>query len=247
MTELIFFGHGLPGLEDVDLPGKLIAVEGPDAVGRSTQVALLREWLEASGYPVSSSGLKRSDLAGAGIAEAKRGHTLGELTMALFYAADLADRLEREIIPALRAGFVVLTDRYVYSLIARWVVRGVDADWIRTALGFALVPDAVFYLRCPVETLLPRALRSGGFDYWESGMDFSSDSDYYRSYLAYQARMLEQFDSLAAEYGFRCIDATRPIEDVFTDLRAAVADVVAELKPEQRALPSVRQGHSPFC
>jgi dTMP kinase len=167
--------------------------------------------------------------------------------MALFYAADLADRLEREIIPALRAGFVVLTDRYVYSLIARWVVRGVDADWIRTALGFALVPDAVFYLRCPVEALVPRALRSSGFDFWESGMDFCSDSDYFRSYQAYQTRMLEQFDSLSAEYGFRCIDATRSIEDVFTDLRAAVAEVVAELKPERSALPSARPGHSPFC
>ncbi len=246
MTSLTFFGHGLPGMDDEDLAGKLIAVEGPDAVGRSTQVALLREWLEAGGYAVSSSGLKRSDLAGTGIAAAKRGHTLGELTMALFYAADLADRLEREIIPALRAGFVVLTDRYMYSLIARWVVRGVDAQWIRSALGFALVPDAVFYLRCPVETLVPRALRSGGFDYWESGMDFSPDSDYYRSYLAYQSRMLEQFDSLAAEYDFHCIDATQSIEAVFAELRDAVGEVVAELKPERTAATGTRAESPPM-
>ena len=230
MTDVTFYGRGLPGLAGVELPGRLIAVEGPDGVGRSTQIALLREWLESQGYAVSSSGLKRSELAGSGIANAKRGHTLGAITMALFYVADLADRLEREIIPALRSGFVVLTDRYVYSLIARFVVRGVDPGWIRSALGFALVPDAVFYLSCPVETLIPRALKSGGFDYWESGMDFSSDGDYFRNYQTYQTRMEEEFAGLGREYGFHDIDATQSIDGVFSDLRDAVSYVVAELK-----------------
>lgn len=237
MTQTRFFGRGLPGVAGRELPGKFIAVEGPDGVGRSTQVALLREWLESRGYAVSSSGLKRSQLAGRGIAQAKEGHTLSELTMALFYIADLADRLERDIIPALRAGFVVLTDRYVYSLIARFVVRGVDPQWIRSVLGFALVPDAVFYLRCNVDQLVPRALSSGGFDYWESGVDFLGTSDYYESYRSYQSRMLAEFDRLGREYGFHDIDASQPIERVFRELREEVVRVVGELRPQVERVP----------
>lgn len=242
MTQAAFYGRGLPGVAGMHLPGKLIVIEGPDGVGRSTQVALLREWLEGNGYAVSSSGLKRSELAGAGIAEAKRGHTLSELTMALFYAADLADRLEREIIPALGAGYVVLTDRYVYSLIARYVVRGVNPRWIRSVLGFALVPDAVFYLRCTLDALVPRVLSGGGFDYWESGMDFMRAADLFESYRGYQRKMLAEFDRLGQEFGFHDIDATQPIEVVFGELSRAVGEIVLALKPEpsasQEALPA---------
>ena len=118
MTKVEFYGYGLPDVEQHELPGKLVVLEGTDGVGRSTQVALLREWLESSGYAVASSGLKRSRLAGKGISLAQEGHYLGDATSSLFYATDLADRIEREMIPALRAGFVVLTDRYIYSLIA---------------------------------------------------------------------------------------------------------------------------------
>jgi len=232
MTTVSYYGRGLPGLADVELPGRLIAVEGPDGVGRSTQVALLREWLESQGYAVSSSGLKRSELAASGIAEAKRGHTLSELTMGLFYIADLADRLEREIVPGLRAGFVVLTGGGVYSLMGRFAVRGVDRDWLRSVLGFALVPDAVFYLNCPVEQLIPRALKSGGFDYWESGLDIAGNSDFFRSYCSYQTRMAAEFRRLGAEYDFHDIDATQPVEGVFADLRDGVLSVVGEMKRE---------------
>jgi dTMP kinase len=230
MTQVRFYGHGLPAFEHINLSGKLIVLEGPDGVGRSTQIALLREWLEANGYAVSSSGLRRSMLAGKGIDEAKQGHTLGDLTMTLFYAADFADRLERDIIPALRAGFVVLTDRYIYSLIARAEVRGLDKDWVRRCLGFALVPDAVFYLRTDVEHLMPRVLTSRGFDYWESGMDFLGYSDYYTSFTVYQKKMLAAFDRLGEEFGFHSIDATQSIRDVFVDLCAGVSEIVSELK-----------------
>ena len=234
MTDVRFYGHGLPGLSDASLPGKLIVLEGPDGVGRSTQIALISEYLEASGYAVFSSGLRRSELASVGIGDAQRGHTLGNLTMALFYAVDFADRLEREIIPALRAGFVVLTDRYLYSLIARSLVRGVQGQWIRSLLGFALVPDAIFYLRSTVEHLMPRVLGSRGFDYWESGMDFLGCSDYYESFIDYQRRMLRAFDELGQEYGFVDIDATQSIRDVFIQLRAAVREAVIELKSSHR-------------
>ena len=233
MTEVRFYGQRLPSVADTHLLGKLIVLEGPDGVGRSTQIALLREWLEASGYAVFSSGLKRSELAGLGIAEAKQGHTLGRETTALFYAADFADRLEREILPALRAGFVVLTDRYVYSIIARSVVRGVDSKWIRSLMGFALIPDAILYMRCDLTHLIPRVLGARGFDYWESGMDFLGYSDYYDSFTDYQTRMLAAFNQLGREYGFRDMDANQSIGRVFAQLRDALHGIVSELKPKK--------------
>ncbi len=228
MSDVRFYGQGLSGFTAQYLPGKLIVLEGPDGVGRSTQIALLREWLEANGYAVSFTGLKRSELAGVGITEAKEGHTLGHITMALFYATDLADRLEREIIPALRAGFVVLTDRYMYSIIARYVVRGVDPQWLRKLTGFALVPDATFYMSTDLEHLIPRVLGARGFDYWESGMDFLGYDDYYESYVEYQKRMLVEFDKLGQEYGFQIVDATKSIEQVFSQLQQG-----SELKPSE--------------
>ncbi len=231
MSDVKFYGHGLPGEEDLKYNGKLIVLEGPDGIGRSTQIALLREWLEASGYAVYASGFKRSELASRGIEAAKQGHTLGNLTMALFYATDFADRLEREIIPALQAGFIVLTDRYVYSLMARSMVRGVDKTWLQSLLGVALVPDAVLYLRASVESLVPRLLASRGFDYWESGMDYLGYSDYYESYLDHQTRMLMTLDDLAKEYEFQVIDAERSIEVVFGDLCEAIQCLVQDLKP----------------
>jgi dTMP kinase len=231
MNRLRFYGQGLAGTEDLVVGGKLIVLEGADGVGRSTQVALLREWLEANGYAVYSSGFKRSVLASKGIEAAKRGHTMGNLTMALFYAADFADRLEREIIPALRAGFVVLTDRYIYSMMARAHVRGADSLWLRSLMGFAVIPDKVLYLRAGVRDLLPRVLGSRGFDFWESGMDYLGCSDYYESYLEHQTRMHRVLEEMSLLYGFETIEATQPIDKVFADLKVAVLEVVQDLKP----------------
>jgi dTMP kinase len=231
MTKVDFYGYGLPDVEQSELPGKLIVLEGTDGVGRSTQVALLREWLESSGYAVASSGLKRSRLAGKGISLAQEGHYLGDATSSLFYATDLADRIEREMIPALRAGFVVLTDRYIYSLIARALVRGVDPEWVFNVFGFALVPDKVFYLRADLNHLVPRVLNARGFNYWESGMDFLFKRDYYESYVAYQSRIIEQFDHMTGRFGFHLIDATRSVHDVFTDLKKGIGKLVRGMKP----------------
>src|SRR6478672_2501619 len=162
MKEMKFYGTALPGIEIEPYPGKLIVIEGTDGVGRSTHVALLRAWLESAGHAVLDTGMTRSVLAGRGIKDARSGHTLGRLTMQLYYATDFADRLENEILPALRAGFIVLTDRYIYSAIARAVVRGADANWIRSIYGIALVPDAILYLRTKsVEELAARVLASG--------------------------------------------------------------------------------------
>jgi dTMP kinase len=231
VTQIRFYGDALPGFSEEVLPGRLVVVEGTDGVGRSTQIAFLQEWLEGRGFAVASTGLRRSDLASKGIDRAKQGHTLSESVLFLFYATDLADRLEKQIIPALRAGMVVLTDRYIYSMIARAQVRGSDPRWIRQVLGFALVPDAVLYLQADLSHLIPRVLADqGGFDYWESGMDFLKGRDLFRNYVHYQTRILAQFDAIAEEFGFRRIDANRSIREVFSELRREVGAVVTPMK-----------------
>jgi dTMP kinase len=220
------YGFVLPGMDLSGLVGKLIVIEGTDGVGRSTQISLLKEWLEQKGHAVLDTGLSRSGLVGKGIKRAKEGHTLGRITLTLFYGTDFADRLEHEIIPALRAGFVVLTDRYIYSLIARAIVRGLDPEWVRKVYGFALKPDAVFYLRIGVDDLIPRVVFSRGFDYWESGMDVYSTEDMYEGFRKYQTSLLEQFDRLADEYNFKVVDATPEPKKIFEKLRAGITKIL---------------------
>ncbi len=221
------YGVVLPGMNLEDLTGKLIVVEGTDGVGRTTQMDMLKPWLEQQGRAVLDTGITRSELAGKGIKQAKEGHILGRITLALFYATDFADRLEHQIIPALRAGFVVLTDRYIYSLMARAMIRNLDHDWIRSVYSFALKPDAVFYLRIGVEDLIPRVVFSRGFDYWESGMDLHPGEDMYDSFIKYQTALLKQFDVLAEEYSFEVIDASPDVRKVFEKLRAGIARVLS--------------------
>jgi len=208
-------------------PGRLIALEGTDGAGRSTQIALLREWLETQGYGVLHTGLTRSRLAGDGLRKAKQGTTLSQRTLDLFYATDFADRLETDILPALRAGFVVLTDRYVYSTIARSIVRGIDPSWLRQVYRFAPKAHGVFYLKIDLPHLIPRVLARGGFDYWESGLDYREERDLYSSFIPYQNAVLGVFDGLAAEHGFHVIDANRGIAEVFADLKSGIQPVIS--------------------
>ncbi|HXS82354.1 MAG TPA: thymidylate kinase [Methylomirabilota bacterium] len=220
------YGQGVPGLELGDLSGWLIVVEGPDGVGRTTHVNRLRKHLEQLGYAVAETGLTRSDLASRGIRRAKQGNTLGANAFNLFYATDFADRLEQQIVPALRAGFVMITDRYIYSLIARAIVRGADPDWIKQVYSFALLPDAVFYLRIEAQQLVPRVLAEGPFDYWESGMDMPMGEDLYDSFVNYQGSIIRELDGLAREYGFHTLDATRDVDDIADELCASVTRVL---------------------
>jgi dTMP kinase len=216
----------MPGIDAQELRGKLIVIEGADGVGRSTQIALLKQWLEISGHAVLVSRLTRSALAGKGLRRAKKGTTLGRVTMTLFYATDFADRLAHEVIPALKAGFVVLADRYVYTLIARGLVRGIDPDWLREVYGFALRPDSIFYLRTGVDDLVTRVLQQGSFDYWESGMDLHLGDDMYESFVEYQKRIMGRFDKMVEGHGFRVVDASRSIDEIFTDLKGQLAEVL---------------------
>ncbi len=232
MTALKYFGDPPPGPNGDILPGRLVVIEGPDSVGRSTQIALLKEWLEDQGYAVLNTGLTRSDLAGRGIKRAKQGHTLDTITLNLFYATDFWDRLERQIIPALRAGMVVLSDRYIFSLMARAAVRGVGRQWMENLYGFAVIPDRVIYMKIDIEHLVPRALASTGFDYWESGQDFLPGEDVYQDFVQYQTALLNEFRQLADRYHFQAVDATGAISEVFTALRREMEQAVAGMLDE---------------
>ena len=220
------YGRLLPGMKLSDLIGKLIVVEGTDGAGRTTQINLLKPWLEEMGHAVLDTGMTRSPLAGEGIRRAKEGNNLGRMTQSLFYATDFIDRLENEIVPALRAGFIVLTDRYIFSLVARAMVRGMDAAWIRSIYSVALVPDAVFYLRVGIEELIPRVVFSRGFDYWESGMDVFPGHDMYESFRNYQTALLAEFERLSVEYKFDTLDASAGAEVVFAQLKSKVLQIL---------------------
>ena len=221
------YGQGIPGTPLGDLSGWLIVIEGPDGVGRTTHVDRLRAALERLGYAVAETGFTRSDLASRGIRRAKQGNTLGANAFNLFYATDFADRLEKQIVPALRAGFVMITDRYIYSLIARGIVRGADPAWIKRVYSFALRPDAVFYLRITPDQLVPRVLADGPFDYWESGMDVPMGEDLYDSFVNYQGRIIHELDALSRDYEFHTIDATRDVNDIADELCERVTSLLA--------------------
>jgi dTMP kinase len=166
-----------------------------------------------------------------GIEEARKGHTLGRITMSLFYAADFADRLENQIIPALQAGFIVLSDRYLYSIMARDIVRGADPDWARKVYGFALKPDLVLYLKADVSDLVSRLIHGRGLNYWESGMDIHPSQNLYDSFIDYQSELIMRFDQFAEEFGFVVVDAGRPVMEVFSDLQDHIQNLLEDQQP----------------
>ena len=225
-----YYGRAIPYLTINAYPGKLIAIEGTDGVGRSTQIQLLREWLEIRGYGVIETGWTRSELMQPTIELAKSSNTLNKLTFVLLYATDFADRLEKEIIPALKAGFVVLSDRYIFTALARAGVRGVDRAWLRSLYGFAIAPHQIFYLKLDVETLIRRVLAARGMDFWESGMDLKHGDDIYDSFRAYQNRLLREYASMADEFHFSVLDARRSIDHIQNELRRQVGEFLEQNK-----------------
>jgi dTMP kinase len=223
-----YYGRSIPYLPINGYPGKLIAVEGTDSVGRTTQIQLLREWLEVKGYGVVETGWTRSPLMQPTIELAKSSNTLNKLTFVLLYATDFADRLEKEIIPALKAGFIVLSDRYIFTALARAGVRGVDRTWLRNLYGFGIAPHLIFYLRIDEKTLIRRVLQARGMDYWESGMDLKLGDDIYESFRAYQRALLKEYGSMADEFAFRVLDARRKVDVIQDELRRQIAAFLAE-------------------
>ena len=208
-------GHahdGIPYLHDVEIKGRLIVVEGPDASGRSTQISMITSKLEADGYAVLNTGIKRSELIGRGILEAKRNVSLGKRTLAMYYAADFADQLEHKIIPALQAGFVVLADRYIYTLMARNAVRGISRKWSHDLYSFAAVPDLVFYIGVDPHRLVHRVFEKHmQLDYYESGADLGLSDDMFKSFIMYQTKMAKEFGAMQKTYGLVPIDGNGDI------------------------------------
>jgi dTMP kinase len=225
-----FYGHGIPNIDVSTLSGRLIVVEGADGSGRSTQIAQLVEWLEARGHGTTQVGLKRSSLVAEELDAAKDGNILSHTTMSLFYATDFADQLENAILPALRAGFMVLADRYIYTLMARDLVRGMDESWLRNLYGLALVPDAVFYLKVSPEQLVQRNFaKKHVLDYWESGMDLGLSRDMFDSFLKYQGMIADVFSHLQGVYEFDIVDGNQSTDAINRELQAKI-EVVLEGK-----------------
>jgi len=234
MKKASFYGAGFPYRDIQELPGKLIVLEGNDGVGRSTQIKLLRRWLEDEGYAVSDTGLTRSALMASGIESAKSGHTLGPLTLSLFYLADFADRLENQIIPALQAGFIVLSDRYFYSVVARDAIRGVDRQWSRQLYGIALRPDLILYMKASVPTLVQRLIHGRGLNFWEAGMDLHLADNLYDSFVIYQTLLSKEFDELALLYNFVTVDADQAVKPIFEELKVSITEVLHNQLPKSK-------------
>jgi dTMP kinase len=227
-TKRSFYGDGIPGVDLGTLAGKLIVIEGADGSGRSTQINQLVEWLEGCGHATIQVGLKRSTLVSEELDHAQRGNILSHTTLSLFYATDFADQLENVILPSLRAGMMVLADRYIYTLMARDLVRGMDEEWLKNLYGIALVPDAVFYLNVSPEELVQRTFQKNlALDYWESGMDIGLSRDLFDSFLKYQTLVEEQFKRLQSIYGFTIINGHRPVDTIFSELQKRIEAVLA--------------------
>lgn len=210
--------HGYPGL--------LIVIEGTDGTGKSTQIDLLKTWVESECYGVIVSEWKTSRLMASVIDEAKERNLLTANTFSLLYASDFADRLENQVIPALKAGFVVLMDRYTYTAYARDVVRGAKPNWVRKLYDYAPNPDLVFYLDMPVDPLLKRIIGGTSLDYFESGRDIGLSTDIYDSFKIYQTRMLDEFHKMSEEYNFITINGIDTIEENHSRIKHHVSDLL---------------------
>ena len=223
LTEKRFFGRPLPEVRDARFAGKLLVIEGADGSGRSTQISGLSAWLESNGFAVRHMGLRRSNLVSAELEDAKQGNTLTATTMSLFYATDFFDQLVHEIIPALRAGLIVLADRYIYTLMARDIVRGADHAWTRNLYSPALVPDAVFYFRVDARHLVGRNFQKNTtLDYWESGMDLGLSRDMFDSFMKFQRMLQAEFHKMQDEFGFDVINANLRVDRIQADLRRKI-------------------------
>ena len=210
-----------------DYPGKLIVIEGTDGVGRSTQMGLLRNWLSVEGYGATVTSWKSSALISEVIDLAKSKNALNTITFSLLYATDLADRINSIILPALKAGLIVICDRYYFTAFARDVVRGADPTWVRKIYGFAIQPDLVFYLKMPLDPLLKRIITTkGGLDFHESGRDIGMSTDLYQSFKLYQSQIMLEFEQMSNEFDFKVIDVDTPIEDVQQQLRNHVRELL---------------------
>lgn len=222
-----WFGKGLPRQKLNNLPGKFLVIEGQDGAGRTTHVGRLRAWFENKGFATAEVGLRRSNLAGRELSEAMNNHSLTPLTMSLFYATDLADQIENVLLPSLRAGFVVIADRYIYSIIARAIVRGQSKEWINDLFGFALRPDAAVFLKASPQTLASRSFFKGGtLSFWESGQDIEGGGDIYLRFIRYQTKLAKVFDGIIKDHNISVVDAEGGEDAVQAKLEEKVSELL---------------------
>lgn len=220
-------------------PGKLIVVEGIDGSGKSTQLVLLHRWLISQGHKVFFTEWNSSVLVRRSMKRGKKKDLLTPTTFSLLHAVDFADRLAYQIVPPLKAGMVVLADRYVYTAFARDVARGVHPEWVRGVYNFAPRPDLALYFRVPIEIALDRLLTGRAkLKYHEAGMDVGLSRDPRESFRLFQGRVLELYDGLVQEFGLKVVDASGDIDSqqklmrrmarrVLSDYAGTVADVAA--------------------
>jgi dTMP kinase len=224
------------GQKPTDYPGKLFIVEGIDGSGKSTQLALLAQWLRAEGHLVVHSEWNSSPIVRETTARGKKRRLLTPLTFSLIHATDFSDRIERDIVPSLKAGAVVLADRYVYTAFARDVARGVDAAWVRSLYRFAVVPTMAIYFRTPLEVGLYRILSGRPkLKWYEAGMDLGLHADVTASYKLFQGRILAEYEKIVAEFGLEVMDATKPVEIQQRMLRKMIKPLIVDATPKSRA------------
>lgn len=234
-NKIKFINHtGIKYLKDIEINGSFIVIEGPDASGRSTQIQKITEKLEADGHAVVNAGLKRSDLISKGIIEAKRNFQVGRRTMALYYAADFADQLENKIVPALKAGFIVISDRYIYTLIARSSVRGINKKWLHQLHGFAIKPDLIFYLNVDPFNLIHRVFKKNkSLDYYESGSDLGISADIFDSFIKYQYLLKKEFIMMQKKYGLIDVDGNKSMEDIYHNIQTKISEYLDQTKKNE--------------
>jgi dTMP kinase len=220
-----FYGVPLPEVKEEELSGgTLIVLEGADGSGRSTQIALLTEWLESEGYAVQTMGLRRSFLVAEDIDTLLEENAVTRMTVALMYCTDLYDQLEHRILPALRSDFVVLADRYIFTLIARAAVRGIARDYLHGIYEMSLRPDLTFWLNVKPEVAFDREFKkSHTISYWESGRDMSLSNDLFKSFIRYQSMIKKEFEYLSARHGFIEVDGEASVSTVNRELRKQIA------------------------
>lgn len=205
-------------------PGKLFVVEGTDGSGKSTQLTLLYQWLKAEGYPVFFSEWNSSPLVRNTTKRAKKRHLFTPGTFSLLHATDFADRTEREIIPPLKAGAIVLADRYIYTAFARDVARGCDPAWVREIYRFAVKPTMAFYFRAPLDVAVDRIVSGRpNLKYYEAGLDMGWADDPETSFKMFQGKILDEYDRMVPEFGLTQIDATRSIEAQQKEMRQLIS------------------------
>jgi len=220
-----FFGEPLVGVDPSEITGNLVVIEGMDGSGRSTQIALLQEWLESEGFAVQTSGLRRSNLVGRDIDELLAKNAATRLTLALMYATDFFDQMEHRILPALRSGTVVLADRFIFTLIARGVVRGINRDYMSGLYAMALRPHLTFWLNVRPETAFGREFKKAqAISYWEAGRDMSLSHDLYWSFIRYQTMIKREFEVMAKKHNFLELDGEASVSTVNKQLRQRIAE-----------------------